>query len=99
LRSKRADQQRQADLPAAQWFIGAKIGKLALIQVERNVMKLPDFHKVRRGEVTGRQTAGPPLKTRYWRCEKCSGYFDLFDFASAFEHTGPLPHPAEDQPQ
>jgi hypothetical protein len=62
-------------------------------------MRLPQFNKIRRGEITGRQTGGPPLKSPYWRCEKCNGYFNAFDFASAFEHTGPLPHPAEDQPQ
>lgn len=59
-------------------------------------MKLPDFYNVRRGEVTGYQSDGPPLQSPYWRCPKCNGMVNIFDFATALAHDGPLPHPAED---
>jgi hypothetical protein len=33
------------------------------------------------------------------RCTICGGYFDLCDATQVFNHLGPLPHPAEAQPQ
>jgi hypothetical protein len=33
------------------------------------------------------------------RCPVCGGYFDLRDAGQVFDHLGPLPHPAEAQPQ
>jgi C4-type Zn-finger protein len=33
------------------------------------------------------------------RCPVCGGYFDLHDARQVSDHLGPLPHPAEAQPQ
>jgi uncharacterized C2H2 Zn-finger protein len=33
------------------------------------------------------------------RCPACGGWIDCRDLACVFEHEGPLPHPAQDQPQ
>ena len=43
---------------------------------------------IRRGEITGTQTAGPPIKPgeQYWTCETCGGRFDIFDLAAVLEH-------------
>ena len=35
----------------------------------------------------------------FMRCPVCGGLIDCRDLAQAIEHTGPLPHPKEDQPQ
>jgi hypothetical protein len=56
---------------------------------------------IRRGQIIGVQTAGPPLTAaeRFWKCEACGGYFDMFDLGAVLDHEGPVPHPAEDQAQ
>ena len=33
------------------------------------------------------------------RCPACGGWIDCRDLAQVFEHKGPLPHPAQVQPQ
>ena len=33
------------------------------------------------------------------RCPACGGWIDCRDLGQVFEHEGPLPHPAQDQPQ
>ena len=33
------------------------------------------------------------------RCPKCGGWIDLSDLGAVVDHSGPLPHPAIDQPQ
>ena len=33
------------------------------------------------------------------RCPACHGWIDCRDLGSVFDHEGPLPHPAWDQPQ
>jgi hypothetical protein len=33
------------------------------------------------------------------RCPSCGGWMDCRDLGQVFEHEGPLPHPAQDQPQ
>ena len=54
-----------------------------------------------RNTIIGKQTGGPPLdeQTRFWKCELCGGYFDVFDYGAVLEHEGPLPHPVCDQVQ
>ena len=32
------------------------------------------------------------------RCPACGGWIDGRDLGQVFEHEGPLPHPAQDQP-
>ena len=56
---------------------------------------------IRRGQIIGKQTAGPPLTAaeRFWKCEACGGYFDMFDLGAVLEHEEELPHPAGDQRQ
>src|ERR1700682_2308260 len=56
---------------------------------------------IRRGEITGIQTGGPPLTdaTRLWKCEACGGYFDMLDLGAVLGHEGELPHPGGDQRQ
>jgi len=56
---------------------------------------------IQRGDVIGVQTGGLPLTTatRFYRCETCSGYFDVLDLAAVNDHEGPLPHPVGDQRQ
>jgi hypothetical protein len=34
----------------------------------------------------------------YIRCKEC-GWIDMRDLGAVFDHEGPLPHPASDQPQ
>jgi len=52
---------------------------------------------IRRGQIIGKVTGGPPLdeRTRFWKCESCGGYFDVFDYGAVL----PPPHPVEDQVQ
>ena len=40
-----------------------------------------------RGTIIGTQTGGPPLdeRTRFFKCESCGGYFNIFDFGAALE--------------
>jgi hypothetical protein len=54
-----------------------------------------------RGTIIGTQTGGPPLdeRTRFFKCESCGGYFNIFDFGAVLEHEEPLPNPVEDQVQ
>jgi hypothetical protein len=33
------------------------------------------------------------------RCPRCGGWIDVSDLGSVSDRTGPLPHPAIDQPQ
>jgi hypothetical protein len=33
------------------------------------------------------------------KCPACGGWIDCRDLGQVFEHEGPLPHPAQDQPQ
>jgi hypothetical protein len=49
----------------------------------------------------GWQTGGPPLDeaTRFVKCEKCAGYFDILDYAAVLDHEEAPPHPACDQVQ
>jgi hypothetical protein len=58
---------------------------------------------IRRGEVTGNQTAGPLITeiTRWWKCEICGGFHDCLDLASVIEHDSddPALHPVADQVQ
>src|SRR3981189_901672 len=44
---------------------------------------------------------GPPLSDadHFWKCEACSGWFNMCDLGAALDHEGPLPHPACDQMQ
>jgi hypothetical protein len=65
-------------------------------------MKIASFDEPRpRGVVIGRQATGPRLTEaeNYFRCDKCSGWFDARDLAWVEDHEGPLPHPAQDRAQ
>jgi hypothetical protein len=35
----------------------------------------------------------------YIRCPDCGGWIDVSDLGFVVDHSGPLPHPAIDQPQ
>jgi hypothetical protein len=64
---------------------------------------LPPVPTIRRGQITGKQTGGPPLteRTRWWKCEVCGGHFDMHDLGSVVEHDSddPASHPVGDQVQ
>jgi hypothetical protein len=43
---------------------------------------------------------GPAGEAEHFiRCPACDGWMDCRDLDQVFEHEGPLPHPAQDQPQ
>ena len=42
---------------------------------------------------------GPLLWSEGHQMPGCGGWIDCRDLARVFEHEGPLPHPAQDQPQ
>ena len=56
---------------------------------------------IRRGQIIGKQTGGPPLSEagHFFKCEMCGGFFDMRDLGAVLEHEEPLPHPAGDQAQ
>jgi hypothetical protein len=44
--------------------------------------------------------AAPKDETEHFvRWPTCVGWIDCRDLGQVFEHKGPLPHPAQDQPQ
>lgn len=44
---------------------------------------------------------GPPVSEaeHFIKCDACGGMIDCRDLGNVFDHEGPLPHPAQDQPQ
>ena len=61
----------------------------------------PPATNVPRGKYLGRRIGDPPKDEaeHFIRCPACGGWVDCRDLGQVFEHEGPLPHPAEDQPQ
>ena len=59
---------------------------------------MPLHQPIRRGQIIGVQTGGPPMTevTRFWKCPACGGYFDILDLGSVLDHEDELPHPAGD---
>jgi Zn-finger nucleic acid-binding protein len=51
-----------------------------------------------RGTYLGRPIGAQP-RDEADRCPACDGWIDCRDLGQVFEHEGPLPHPAQDQPQ
>jgi hypothetical protein len=56
---------------------------------------------VARGKYLGRPLGGQPMEEseHFVTCPACGGWIDCRDLGQVFEHEGPLPHPAQDQPQ
>ena len=56
---------------------------------------------IQRGKYMGRLISQAPKDEagHFIRCPACGGWIDCRDLGQLFEHEGPLPHPAEDQPQ
>jgi hypothetical protein len=54
-----------------------------------------------RGTYIGRPVGeGPKDEAEHFiRCHGCGGWIDCRDLGQVFAHEGPLPHPAQDQPQ
>jgi hypothetical protein len=54
-----------------------------------------------RGKYSGRRLGDQPKDEaeHFIRCPACRGWIDCRELAQVFEHEGPLPHPAQDQPQ
>jgi hypothetical protein len=54
-----------------------------------------------RGKFLGRLLGDPPKgeAEHFIRCPASDGWIDCRDLGQVFEHEGPLPHPAQDQPQ
>ena len=53
-----------------------------------------------RGKYIGRRVSKPvPEADHFIKCEACGGMIDCRDLGQVFDHEGPLPHPAQDQPQ
>jgi hypothetical protein len=43
---------------------------------------------------------GPASEAEHFiKCAACGGWIDRRDLGQVFDHEGPLPHPAQDQPQ
>jgi hypothetical protein len=55
---------------------------------------------IRRDTYFGKPIGEPPKDEaeHYIRCPGCGGWIDCRDLGQVFEHEGPLPHPAQDQP-
>ena len=56
---------------------------------------------IARAKYIGKRLGVPPASEaeHFIRCPACNGWIDCRDLAQVFEHEGPLPHPAQDQPQ
>jgi hypothetical protein len=54
-----------------------------------------------RGTIFGRRVgeAASNDAEHFIRCPACGGWIDCRDLGHVFEHEGPLPHTAGDQPQ
>ena len=54
-----------------------------------------------RGTIFGKRVGNPPKgdAEHFIRCPACDGWIDCRDLGQVFEHEGPSPHPAQDQPQ
>jgi hypothetical protein len=54
-----------------------------------------------RGKYLGVRVGDPPKHEAdyFIRCPACNGWIDCRDLCQVVEHEGPLPHPAQDQPQ
>jgi hypothetical protein len=54
-----------------------------------------------RGAIFGRRVADQPKTDaeHFIRCPACGGWIDYRDLGHVLDHEGPLPHPAQDQPQ
>jgi hypothetical protein len=54
-----------------------------------------------RGKYIGKLLGDPPKDEaeHLILCPACDGWIDRRDLGQVFEHEGPLPHPAQDQPQ
>jgi len=55
---------------------------------------------ISRGTFIGRRLGDSRNEAEHFlRCPACSGWIDCRDLGQVFQHEGPLPHPAQDQPQ
>ena len=56
---------------------------------------------IQRGKYLGKRLGDPPKNEaeHFIRCPACGGWIDCRDLGQVFQHEGPLPHPAQDQPQ
>ena len=63
-----------------------------------NCSRMPDFP---RSTIFGRRVGDPQKEEsdHFIRCPACGGWIDCRDLGQVFEHEGPSPHPAQDQPQ
>jgi CRISPR/Cas system type I-B associated protein Csh2 (Cas7 group RAMP superfamily) len=54
-----------------------------------------------RGKYFGKRLGDPPKDEaeHFIRCQACDGWIDCRDLGQVFDNEGPLPHPAQDQPQ
>ena len=55
--------------------------------------------EVPRGKYFGNPIMKRERVRNFIRCLACGGWIDCRDLGQVFEHEGPLPHPAQDQPQ
>ena len=57
--------------------------------------------EIPRGKYLGKRLGEPPADDaeHFIKCPACAGWIDCRDLACVFDHEGPLPHPAQDQPQ
>ena len=56
---------------------------------------------IQRGKYLGKRLGDPPKNEaeQFIRCPACAGWIDCRDLGQVFQHEGPLPRPAQDQPQ
>jgi hypothetical protein len=63
------------------------------------VQKFPRGKYIGTGNTLASVSDSPPRMRPIVKCPGCGGLIDCRDLAQVFEHEGPLPHPAQDQPQ
>jgi hypothetical protein len=66
-----------------------------------SVKRIPDDLEVHRGTIIGQRVGGEPANEaeHFVKCPSCGGTFDKRDLAQFLAHSGPLPHPVQDQLQ
>ena len=61
---------------------------------------MTDHPTIPRGEIIGERVGEPENEAEHYiTCPECGGLIDLRNLGAMLEHAGPLPHPAQDNPQ
>jgi hypothetical protein len=55
--------------------------------------------RIPRGRYIGKRVGPADEPEHFIKCPLCGGLVDMRDLGQVLDHEGPLPHPAQDQPQ